>query len=124
MSFNVHSLAINPEKPNVIYAGLGEGMGIYRSTDGGEIWQEINNGLIVECPSYLQRVGQVKTGITLSKPKRVVVKDYYSMSWSKITSIAIDPTNTIDRSRKSSSIFLSRCPCEQAQWTMTTRSGY
>jgi hypothetical protein len=69
MSLDVRSLAIDPTNPDVIYAGLGEGAGIYRSTDGGETWEAINYGIIVECPSYLQRVGQARPGISLIKPK-------------------------------------------------------
>ncbi|MFC1994870.1 WD40/YVTN/BNR-like repeat-containing protein, partial [Chloroflexota bacterium] len=91
MSLVVESLAINPENPNIIYAGLAEGVGIFKTTDGGELWEAINAGIQVECPSFLQRVGQVQTGVSLEKPKRVIGGEYYSIPWTNIGSIVIDP---------------------------------
>ncbi len=51
-------LVIDPNNPNIIYAGMwefrrypdyftsgGEGSGLYRSIDGGDSWQELTNGL-------------------------------------------------------------------------------
>ncbi len=51
-------LVIDPNNPNIIYAGMwefrrypdyftsgGEGSGLYRSVDGGDSWQELTNGL-------------------------------------------------------------------------------
>ena len=46
----VMSLAIDPTDANVIYAGtggfVGQGHGVYKSTDGGDSWSASNRGLI------------------------------------------------------------------------------
>ncbi len=46
----VMSLAIDPTDANVIYAGtggfVGQGHGVYKSTDGGDNWSASNRGLI------------------------------------------------------------------------------
>ena len=94
MSLDVRSLAIDPENPETVYAGLGEGAGLFRTTNGGELWEGINYGVRVECPSYLQRVGQVMPGVSLVKPKRLIGADYYSLPWTSIRSIVIDPVDT------------------------------
>lgn len=41
---NVNAIAINPLDPTVIYAGTGS-EGVYKSTNGGVSWKDINNGL-------------------------------------------------------------------------------
>jgi len=94
MSLDVRSLAIDSGNPEVVYAGLGEGAGIFKTTNGGELWEGINYGIRVECPSYLQRVGQVMPGVSLVKPRRFAGADYYSLPWTSIRSIVIDPNNT------------------------------
>ncbi len=40
----VWSLAISPQKPNIIYAGI-IGGGIFKSTDAGSSWSPVNDGL-------------------------------------------------------------------------------
>jgi len=50
LSLKISSLAIDPRDPRIIYAGTGfrsnlNGHGIYKSTDGGLSWKNINNGL-------------------------------------------------------------------------------
>lgn len=40
----VSALAVSPSNPQEIYAGV-EGMGIFKSTDGGTTWNAINNGI-------------------------------------------------------------------------------
>jgi hypothetical protein len=46
----VQSLAMDPADPNVVYVGTGwgsfNGNGVYKSTDGGEIWTPANRGMI------------------------------------------------------------------------------
>ena len=91
-SMEVRSLAIDPGNPDVLLAGLGEGAGIYRTENGGGLWQPSNGGLMPECPSSLQRAGEVKLGITLDKISNTS-GDYYSLPWSKITAIAFDPNH-------------------------------
>jgi len=93
-SLDVRSLAIDPKNTDTVYAGLGEGAGIFKTTNGGELWEGVNYGIQVECPSYLQRVGQVRPGVSLVKPARLSGVDYYSLPWTNIRSIVIDPTNT------------------------------
>ncbi len=53
LSLKISSLAIDPNDPNVIYAGTGfrsnlNGHGVYKSTNGGLSWKSINNGLPLE----------------------------------------------------------------------------
>ena len=91
MSLDVRSLAIDPRNPETVYAGLGEGAGLFKTTDGGKLWEGVNYGIRIECPSYLQRVGQVRPGVSLVKPKRLVGGDYVSVPWTVISSIVIDP---------------------------------
>jgi hypothetical protein len=91
----VRSLAIDPEEPNILYAGLGEGGGIYKSTDGGEFWGEINLGLQLICPPQLLPIGRVSQGMSLEDPPaRFVGADYYSIPWTSVWDIVIDPANT------------------------------
>jgi hypothetical protein len=95
VSSDVRSLAIDPQNPSVVYAGLGQGAGVARSTDGGESWGEINNGISIECPSYLLPAGKVNMGVSLEEiPTRQIGADYYSVPWTSVRSIAIDPTNS------------------------------
>ncbi len=94
-SADVRSIAIDPQNPQVIYAGLGGGAGVFKSTNGGELWEAINAGISIECPSYLLSIGQVKQGISLEQPpRRSVGADYYSVPWTSVWSIVIDPTNS------------------------------
>mgnify|MGYP005848919517 CR=1 FL=1 len=95
VSSDVRSLAIDPNNPEVVYAGLGEGVGVFKTTTGGELWQTINRGIRLACPSYLLSVGQIKQRQPLESlemmPSRTVRSDYYSVQWTSIWDIAIDP---------------------------------
>jgi len=95
ISLDVRSLALDPTNSSIVYAGLGEGAGIFMSVDEGRSWQAINNGIRVECPSYLQRVGQVRPGTTLVKASRVTRGDFYSMPWTSIDALAMDMSSEI-----------------------------
>ena len=109
-SADVRSLAIDPMNPEIVYAGLGEGSGIYRTTNGGELWSSINSGLSLVCPSVLLPVGGVKQGISLEKTQRMVSgSDYYSVPWTSVWSIVIDPTNsqTIYAADHQSGVYMS-----------------
>ena len=88
-SMDIRSLVIDPENPDIIIAGLGGGAGIYRSIDAGQSWASSNSGMALECPSFLQRAGEVKAGISLSRASSA--PDSYSMPWSKVTAIVFDP---------------------------------
>jgi len=109
-SADVRSLAIDPQNPQVVYAGLGEGAGIFKSTNGGELWGAINSGLSIVCPSYLLSMGQVEEDFSLERPpKRSVGADYYSVPWTAVWAIVIDPTNpqTIYAADHHSGVYLS-----------------
>jgi photosystem II stability/assembly factor-like uncharacterized protein len=93
-ALDVRSLTIDPTNPEILYAGLAEGVGIFKTTDGGDLWEAINAGIIVHCPSFLQRVGQVQPGISLELPQRIAGGDYYSIPWTNIESMVIDPSNS------------------------------
>ena len=93
-SLDVRSLALDPSNPEVVYAGLAEGVGIFRTTNGGRLWEPINVGIRAECPSFLQRVGQAQVGVSLEKPKRTSISDYYSIPWTDIEAIVVDPLET------------------------------
>jgi len=95
ISLDVRSLAADPTNSSIVYAGLGEGAGIFISVDEGRNWQAINNGIRVECPSYLQRVGQVRPGTTLVKASRVTRGDFYSMPWTSIDALVMDMNSEI-----------------------------
>ncbi len=49
-SLHVLSLAITPSDSNIIYAGtggfVGGGHGVYKSTDGGQTWTAVNQGML------------------------------------------------------------------------------
>ena len=110
VSADVRSLAIDPQNPAVLYAGLGEGAGVFKSTNGGELWGAINTGLNIECPSYLLPIGRVQQGVSLEPPpRRVVGADYYSVPWTSIWDIVIDPTDsqTLYAADHHSGVYLS-----------------
>ena len=47
----IQALAINPVNTNTLYAGTGGG-GVFKSTDGGDTWDDVNTGLtgfFVQC---------------------------------------------------------------------------
>ncbi|NVK56762.1 MAG: glycosyl hydrolase [Alteromonadaceae bacterium] len=70
-------LAIDPTNPRILYASMwhhgrtpwfiksgGEGGGLYKSTDGGESWNKLENGLP-------ELIGKVGIDIAASNPKRL-----------------------------------------------------
>ncbi|MBN1638304.1 MAG: T9SS type A sorting domain-containing protein [Ignavibacteriales bacterium] len=92
---DVRSLAIDPKNPETIYAGSGNGNGLCKTTNGGKMWFEINDGIVIECPSYLSPIGNTKLGINLDQPKNYFNTNYNFnyIPWTKILDIVIDPTN-------------------------------
>ncbi|HBA83998.1 MAG TPA: hypothetical protein DCZ95_07895 [Verrucomicrobia bacterium] len=91
---DVRSLAIDPQNQDTIYAGLGEGVGVYKSTDGAQSWAEINQGFNRKCPSYLLPAGKAALGISLEPiPPLRPATDYYSVPWSVVFSVVVDPSN-------------------------------
>lgn len=110
ISSDVRSLAIDPQDPNTIYAGLGEGAGVYKTTNGGEIWEEMNTGLRIVCPPQLLPIGKVNQGMSLEEPpKRAVGADYYTVPWTSVWDIVIDPTDsqTVYAADHHSGVYLS-----------------
>jgi photosystem II stability/assembly factor-like uncharacterized protein len=93
LSLDVRSLAIDPKNPDIVYAGMADGVGIFKTSNGGELWQAINSGIQVQCPSSLQRVGEVQTGVSLETPSRITSSGYYAIPWTMIESIVIDPVD-------------------------------
>ena len=64
-SLNVGSLAISPNNPDILYCGTGEanlsadsyaGVGVYRSTDGGESWMLLAPSDVAQIP---RRIGTI-----------------------------------------------------------------
>lgn len=77
-------IVINPLHPDTVYAAMwqrirrpgerisgGEGSGIYRSTDGGDTWEELTNGLPVG-----EDVGRI--GISISKTNPLILYAIYA----------------------------------------------
>ena len=42
---DINSLVLDPQTPSTIYAGTTGGVGVYKSTDGGDNWVALNTGL-------------------------------------------------------------------------------
>ena len=90
-SMEVRAVSINPFNPDQILAGLGEGAGIYRSQDGGRTWRASNDGILPECPSYLQRAGESKLGVSLTARTANVSSASYAVPWSRVLAVLFDP---------------------------------
>ena len=71
-------VAINPLNPNIVYAAMWERIrrpdrrsyggptcGLYRSTDGGETWTELTNGI----PNNSSSVGRIGISISETSPE-------------------------------------------------------
>ena len=58
--FGFRSLAISPEDPNLIVAGIELG-GVVRSTDGGESWQDQRPGAYADCHALATHVSAPAT---------------------------------------------------------------
>jgi hypothetical protein len=56
----VYSIAVNPEKPNVIYLGTSEG--VFRSTNGGEKWRKTTAGLPKDVKAFDLRLARTAKG--------------------------------------------------------------
>src|SRR5205823_369605 len=72
-------VTLDPKDSNIVYADLwqarqgpwengqwqGPGSGLYKSTDGGNTWKQLTNGL----PTFEQGLGRIGFGISYSNPK-------------------------------------------------------
>ena len=68
---DIHSLAVDPVNPEVVYAGAVEG-GAFKSTNGGKSWIKINSGLGTE--RSLVDVGSI--AICPNDPKTIYATSY------------------------------------------------
>jgi hypothetical protein len=94
VSAEVRSICINPQNPDVLYVGLGSGVGICKSTNAGELWGPINEGLELVCPPYLSSIGKVQIGIHLEKPPTFFPRtEYTTATWTSIRALAMDPAD-------------------------------
>ena len=111
VSLDVRSLAIDPKNPDIVYAGLGEGVGIFKTESGGKLWKPINTGLSLVCPLDLLSVGKAQIGRVLTSitQKPSVGRDYYSIPWTSIWALVVDPTdsNTIYVGDHQSGVYVS-----------------
>jgi hypothetical protein len=69
-------------------------MGLAISYNGGELWGNINEGIKLVCPTYLSSFGKTVQGMDLSVSPIINPAFNYSIPWTKILDIVIDPTNT------------------------------
>ena len=58
---NVSSIAIDPANPSTVYAGLAFFSGLFKTTDGGGRWSNINDGLAASYASKKSTSGGFKT---------------------------------------------------------------
>ena len=109
-SSDIRSIAIDPLHPDTIYAGSGNGMGLAISYDGGGLWSSINEGINLLCPTYLSSYGKAVQGMDFSVPTIINPAVNYSVPWTKILDIVIDPANTqkIYAADESSGVFFSQ----------------
>jgi len=93
-STDIRSIAIDPVNPEVLYAGSGNGLGIFKSENGGDLWVESNIGFKLICPSYLGSFGNGAEGMDLESRGPVFSPmDYQTIPWTKVLDIAIDPAD-------------------------------
>lgn len=80
----LNTLAIDPLNPNTVYAGIATEGGIYKTADGGENWEEMNNGYN----------GFPYTDILLIDPadRRTLHVGSYAGVWTYTTSDTLEPT--------------------------------
>jgi hypothetical protein len=71
----VVSMAIHPVKPDTIYVGT-VGYGVHRSTDGGQSWQAINNGLGLQ-PGVILRIPAIT--IDTKNPQHLAISTAFSV---------------------------------------------
>jgi photosystem II stability/assembly factor-like uncharacterized protein len=69
------SLAVSPDDPQTVYAGC-VSTGVYRTTDGGQTWEPINNGLEM-IPGAALRVTAL--AVDEEDPNRVVAATAYGV---------------------------------------------
>ncbi len=93
-SSDIRSLAIDPVDPETIYAGSGNGFGIFKSTDGGDMWNDASSGIQLKCPTYLSSFGRVVEGMDMRRAAPVFTgQPYGNETWTKILDLSIDPSH-------------------------------
>jgi hypothetical protein len=94
-SSDIRCIAMDPDNPNLLYAGSGNGFGIYKSTNGGQLWTESNYGLHLKCPSYLSPFGRAVEGMDLNSYDPIKkFQEYNATSWTKVLDLVIDPSDS------------------------------
>lgn len=97
-SLDIRSLVIDSRNSEIVYAGLSQGAGIFKTKNGGQLWQPINTGLSLICPPDLLPVGKTQLGQivqSFEEPfRRPIGRDYYSIPWTSIWDLVIDPTDS------------------------------
>jgi photosystem II stability/assembly factor-like uncharacterized protein len=73
----VASLAIDPQDPNIVYAGMAYQGGVYKSTDGGQTWQSVNTG--IDLNNAWNWTGVV--AVDANDPRRVYYTGAYNGLW-------------------------------------------
>jgi len=103
---NVTALTIDPQNPEILYACTDSGayypeypLGIFKSTNGGETWSEVTNGLQAQSPTALAIDPKNPLVLYVGTLYGSVYKssdggESWNFSWSPystISSLAIDP---------------------------------
>jgi photosystem II stability/assembly factor-like uncharacterized protein len=71
----VVSMAVDPQNPQMLYVGT-VGYGVHRSTDGGQTWQAMNNGLGLQ-PGVILRVPAIE--IDPNNPQHIAISTAFSV---------------------------------------------
>ncbi|MFP4529346.1 MAG: WD40/YVTN/BNR-like repeat-containing protein, partial [Candidatus Kapaibacterium sp.] len=92
-----HHLGFDPENPDIIY--LGNDGGMYRSTDLGEKWTQINNNLQV-TQFYAMAIDNAKKNVNFGGTQdNGTLGNHQNQQWRRITSgdgfkVIVDPENS------------------------------
>lgn len=95
ISVYISTITIDPENPEIIYAGTINGSGVLKSINGGDTWDPSNAGMTLVCPRSLLPIGGAVKGISFEKPVFFDAKSGYpEWPWSTVSDIVVDPSNS------------------------------
>lgn len=100
---SVFALTVDPQNPQIVYAGTNSG-GIYKTTNGGGSWTVANNNLLVSYSDNVSRVASIGAIAISSTPATL-----YAASNSNSTPAGAFPLSTVFKSTDAG-----------ASWTATT----